>query len=488
MKILLVAPLQKDAGVQNWGAPSLGIIRIIDYTRSHLPEVNIETFDYQVDLFDPVERWISSEFDIVGISLLHYTLKNTLEFINKWKKVHPESLIVVGGNEAAANYQDIFDKSPVDIAVLAEGEATFLDIVRWKMGERKLEDISGIVYRKYAEPITDAKLWDYWKDVDFSKHRYSDYWDQLASLYEKPDYEKIKYVRLLNTSHCQRKCTFCSLSTVRTIACGKTIKPASLKGWQIMELVHKVNEQLPNVRTIYFCADDVFYPKKRDFLDFIDLYKKSGYGYRILIQTSTFSIEEEDFPKLKEINCQHITLGIENCSDRIRNSLGKHQSSKKIEKIIEWGRKYGIQIYYLIILIPPESTMEDLWENYDIITKWIEHGVQISVEPFVYVYRGTPLYEDIKYNFMYERRKIEGTNYSLKDATLIVPNDPEVRALSLEFLEKKDAFINEKFGYKSHGHKFKGETGPILIELLRELLKQKDPCRKCFSLTEEVSL
>ena len=487
MRILLIAPLQEDAGVQNWGAPSLGIIRISDYIRVNLPEINIEVFDSQVDLYDPIDKWILSKFDIVGISLLHYTLKNTLEFINKWKKVHPESLIVVGGNEAAANYQDIFDKSPTDIAVLAEGEDTFLNIVRWKMGEKRIEDISGIIFRKYAEPITDDKLWDYWVEVDFSKHRYPEYWNQMASLYEKPDYEKIRYVRLLNSSHCQRKCTFCSLSSVRTIACGRVVRPASLRGWQIMELVHKVYKQMPDVRTLYFCTDDVFYPKKKDFLDFIDLYKKSGYDYRILIQTSTLSIEEEDFAKLKEINCQHITLGIENCSDKIRDSLGKHQDSKKIENIIKWGKKYGNQVYYLIILIPPESTMKDLWENYSTITRWIEQGVQISVEPFIYVYKGTPLYEDIRYNFMYEKQEIEGTKHFLKNPTLIIPNDPDVRSLSFEFLEKKDAFIEKKFNDKSHGHKFKGETGPILVELLGELLKQKDFCCERFLLMEGVS-
>lgn len=480
MKVLLLAPIQKDAEIQNWGAPSLGIIRIADYVRRHLPEVEIITFDSQIDKFDPVERWVGENIDIVGISLLHYTLMDTLEFINRWKKRHQESLVVVGGNEAAANYQDIFDKSPTDMAVLAEGEETFLDIIKWKNGEKRLEDISGIVYRKYAKPINDDALWDYWKEVDFSRHRYQDHWGQIASLYLEPDFEKINYVRLLTTSHCQRHCAFCSLASVRTIACGQTVKPASLKGWQIMELIHKVHKQLPDVRTVYFCTDDVFYPKKKDFLDFIELYKQSTYDYRILIQTASYSIEEEDFPKLKEINCQHITVGVENCSDRIRKSLGKSQDSDKIEKIIGWGKKYGIQIYYLIILIPPESTMEDLWMNYETTKRWIEQGVQVSVEPFVYVYRGTPFYEDIRYEFLYEKRRIKETNFYLKDPLCILPKDPEVRKISLKFQQMRDDFVEKKFKDLSHQHRFKGETGPILVELLGEQLKAHE-CTATFS-------
>ena len=471
MKILFCSPLSYNPEL-NWGAPSLGIIRIAGYIKHYLPRIKLLFFDPQIDSFNPVKRWTDERIDIVGISLLHYTLLNTLEFINQWKKIHPESLIVIGGNEAAANYQDIFDKSPADIAVLAEGEETFLDIIKWRRGEKKLEDIPGIVYRKYAKPIDDNALWNYWSKVDFSQYRYQDYWRQIASLYKEPPYEKINYVRLITTSHCQRHCTFCSLAFVRNIACGKFVKPASLKGWQIMELVNKIHKQLPDVRTLYFCSDDVFYPKKDDFLDFIGLYKESGFNYRILIQTSSYSIQEQDFPKLKEINCQHITIGVENCSIRIRATLGKYQDQQKIEDIITWSKKYGIQLYYLIILIPPESTLEDLRINYETLKRWFSLGVQVSVEPVVYSYRGTPLYEDPNYQFLYEKKGIKGTNLCLKDPIYILPKDPMVRELTLEFKKRQEGFIEERFEDLSHQHKFKGETGPILLDLLGELLKK----------------
>ena len=471
MKVLLISPLQKDAEIQNWGAPALGVIKIADYIRHYLPEIELMFFDSQIDKFDPIEKWKSNYIDIVGVSLLHYTLVDSLGFINQWKKCHPESLIVVGGNEAGANYQDVFEKSPTDIAVLAEGENTLLDIIRWKKGEKKLEDVPGIIYRKYAKPITKEDFWDYWRFVDFSQHRYSDYWDQIASLYEEPDLEKIKYVRLLTASHCSKKCVFCSLSIVRNLACGKPVKPVMLEGWQIMALVHRVHRQLPDVRTIYFCTDDVFYPDEKHFLDFVELYKKSGYDYRILIQTASNSLKEEYFPKLKEIGVVHITLGIENCSARIRDSMSKHQDTDKIEQIIEWGIKYSIQIYYLIILFPPKSTMNDLWENYNTITRWISQGVQVSVETVMYAYKGTPVWEDIRYQFTYEKKKIEGIGSYLKDAIYVLPNDPEVRAFVQKFLAMKDDYVQKKFESKNYQHKFKGATAPILVEMLGKMLK-----------------
>ena len=474
MKILFIAPLQDDANVQNWGAPHLGFMRIDSYLRNCLPDLEIIIFDKQIDFFDPFEKFINDKIDIVGISVLHYTLLNTLAFIHRWKKEHPESLIVVGGNEASVNYQDIFDKSPCDIAVLAEGEQTMLDIILWKQGKKKLEDISGIVYRKYAEPISENWLWKFWKHVDFSQYRYLEFWNQTAKLYEDPEAHRheINTVRLVTSSHCNRSCTFCSLALCRTISCGKSVRPVSLQGWQIMELVDRIHRQLPDCKTIYFVTDDVFYPDKHNFYNFINLYEKSGYKFRILVQSSTFSLNEAEFQALKRLNCSHITIGIENASEKIRRSLKKIQDTEKIEKIVAWSKQYEIPVYFLIILIPPESTLEDLKINYLKIKQWIEQGVKISIEPLCYVYRGTPLYEDDRYDFLWKRKKIEGTNLFYKDSIYVLPRDLVVRKLAIEFKEREPEFVKKAFEKLDHKHHFKGETGKILNELLGELLRE----------------
>jgi sulfatase maturation enzyme AslB (radical SAM superfamily) len=251
------------------------------------------------------------------------------------------------------------------------------------------------------------------------------------------------------------------------------VKPSYLSGEQIMALIDKVHDQLPGVRTIYFCTDDVYYPNKQAFLDFIEIYKKSGYDYRILIQTSTYSIKEEDFPLLKSINCQHITLGFENCNEAVRKSLRKPQSQEKMEKIIKWGKEYGIQIYTLIMLMPPEVTMEALVENYLTISRWVlEEGVQISVEPVVYPYRGTQIFEQ-GYEFNCVTKENSGVKY--RDAKWIYPKNADVRELCEEFIEKRDSFVDEYFKGLPNQHRFKGQTGVALVSLLGKLLEKRLP-------------
>ena len=473
LRVLLSAPVQKDAQIQNWGAPCLGIIRISEYVKKYIGEdIEVLNYDPQIDTFDPIEKWKDTKIDILGLSLLHYTLFDSLVFVNNFKKLHPETLIVVGGNEAGANYQDVFDKAPVDISVTAEGEDTFVDIINWKLGKKKLEEIDGIIYRKLAKPITETLLWKYWRNVDFSKYRYQEYWDTIASLYDTPDFEKINYVRIMTVSHCMRACTFCSLANVRNVACGQRVKAVALSGSQIMTLVRRIHTQLPTVRTLYMCTDDVYYPDRQNFLDFIELYKESGYDYRILIQTSTYSIKPEDFPLLKSINCQHITLGFENCSDSVRKSLKKPQKKEKMEEIIKLGKEHGIQIYVLIMLMPPEVTMDDLKENYETISKWVlKDGVQVSVEPVVYPYRGTEIFEQGG-QFHYEIEEQDGIKY--RDAKYILPNDPDVRELCEELIAQREHFVEDYFKDLPHKHQFKGATGVALVSLLGKLLKKRD--------------
>lgn len=466
-----MAPIDKESGIHNWGAPALGIMRMVSYIKHKLPWVNIETYDSQVDFFDPIEKWAGRHVDILGVSLLHYTLFNSLGLIIAWKKKHPESLIVVGGNEAGANYQQILDNSPVDIMVTAEGEDTLFDIILWKCGEISLEEIDGIIWRSHAVPITNERLWEYWRWVDFSQFRYEDYWDQRDKLYESTDRDE-HYVRLMTTSHCMRNCTFCSLSKIRNIACGKKVKPAILTGEQIMELVTNIHNQLPQTTTLYFTTDDVLYPDPKHFLDFCKLYTKSNYKYRIMIQTSSYSLEYWHFPILKEINCEHITIGVENASEKVRKEFNKPQSEEKLERFIELGKRYNMRIYYLIILIPPYSTVDDLLINYYKISEWFDRGAAISIEPLVYSYKGTPIYDDVRFNSSKIERFIPGTKIKVTDSEYILPSDPLVKKIALDMLAQKDEFIDNYFKSLPTKHKFKGLTSKPILLLLKKLLQE----------------
>ena len=213
--LLLIAPLDPKGKQNNWPNPSLGILRLASYLRKNFPKWNILIHDIQID-GDDFSKYLTP-IDICGISVLHESLINTINFINNWHKRFPETVLIAGGIEAATNYQDIFDYSPCNFVVLGQGEEPLADIMRWYEGKKHLEDIDGIIcdcslrlksgasrdqnpkyyspstrvlnslkilsqteersqgqfiYKKIPKRISNEQYWDYWNTMNFDPNYY----------------------------------------------------------------------------------------------------------------------------------------------------------------------------------------------------------------------------------------------------------------------------------------------------------------------------
>ena len=476
--LLLIAPLDPKGKQNNWPNPSLGILRLAGYLRKNFPRWNIVTHDIQIDGDDFSKYPIS--IDICGISVLHESLVNTINLINNLHKQFPETVLIVGGIEAATNYQDIFDHSLCNFVVLGQGEEPLADIMRWYEGKKQLEDIDGIVYKKSPKRISNEQYWDYWNAITFGHDYYEQFWAEAIKQRNLSDVEanlqRIRHIRLVTTAGCFKKCTFCST----TLNSGYI---NYLTGEQIFILVQRVLEQVPDLESIYFVTDDIYFPYKEHFNKFIDLYLASGLKdkskCKFLIQTSVQSLEKEDIVRLKELGVWRITLGIENCSPAVLKSLNKSVDLIKANQIIDWANKYQIDLYYLIMLFPPESSMEDLWINYIQLNRWQERGVRISIEPVIRAYRGTPIFNQ-DYAIEYSFKTLENNCEKLKFSEYLLPKDPIVRQLVLEFKSLEESFVQEQLAKESSLHSTKGDTGKILLCLLGQLLTKYN-CKKKFT-------
>jgi radical SAM superfamily enzyme YgiQ (UPF0313 family) len=73
------------------------------------------------------------------------------------KKVDPNILTVLGGPQASVVPVDFLNEAVnVDIAVISEGEYAMLDIADYAQGQKDLEEIQGIAYRKEGKIIADV--------------------------------------------------------------------------------------------------------------------------------------------------------------------------------------------------------------------------------------------------------------------------------------------------------------------------------------------
>ncbi len=81
-------------------------------------------------------------------------------------------------------------------------------------------------------------------------------------------------------------------------------------------------------------------------------------------------------------------------------------------------------------------------------------------------YRGAPLYESM-HDFEYHVERIPGTSQVLKQGDIILPDDPEVRAV----MEQFRALWPDCKGQHAAKHEYKGQTGRLMVDLLGAILE-----------------
>lgn len=461
-KILLISPLSEQySGIQNYGVPSIGVHRIAAFLISHGQDVTI----YDCNIHGEIDPYLEKKYDIIGISILNDTLPLSLKMFIRLSKQFPDALLVAGGAESIVNYEAVFDNSPCNIIVLGEGELPMLDLCN----DKPLGEIKGLIVRNTGIEINDNLLWDYYKDIDFLKMGWREYWEKNRITGDPKNKDNI--VRLVTSSHCNRGCSFCSLTRLHEFSCGKKVKPAVLNSEQINILIDRILVQLPETTHIYFVEDSIL-PTISRADDFCKALKKYKGRLKFLVQTETDKVSREIIEKLADCDVMHITFGVENCSPTIRKAMHKPQNPDKIENIIGWCKEFNIRCYYLIILFSPESTVEDLIINYTTLKRWQEEGnVVVSIEPFMMPYKGAEIYYS-NYDFDYKIVELENGR-TLKHPYIIYPSDPDVRNIMTEFKILLPQYIDEFNKQEHHIHKSKDHTGKVMIKLLGDLLQER---------------
>lgn len=460
-RCLLVGPYRQVFESRFTSMP-LGIVRIASWLNSHGHYADV----YDININDKsLEEVIENgNYDIIGFSPLHCTLEYDLGAINMAKNLSSKSLIVAGGVEATLNYQQILDNSPCDVVVLAEGEEPMLALCN----KQPVESIPGIIYRNYAKPITEEKLWEYDKNIDYESMRYKDYWDQTRGLYPDPNETEIKTAHIFSMSHCPMNCTFCSVRKYHNSACGKHVNSVKLNAQQVVCCVEKIEKAYPDVKTIFFVEDNFCMDKKRVF-EFCELVKDKGLTYICLARID--SIEKEMVKAMAEAGFRVLSFGTESLSQHVCDGLNKHQDCSLIAPAAEMCLEYGIKPYMTLIVFTVEGTLDDLLTDYYGFRRLLKKGVGISIEPYIMPLHGSSLYEQTDNSFQHMLFDIPGTNKKIRKPVAAYPKDHKVRAVMDEF--KEIFYKRRKEEAKNVGHKEKQFQAKVILDVVGEILKKR---------------
>lgn len=354
-KVLLINPMENfPKPFEMYPSGALILLGTLLIERGHDVKV-IHMVADGVGLFELSNILSSFKPDVVGITMNTFQTKSVKEISELIKDVSGDILVVVGGPHPSALKLKIFDDFPhVDIAVIGEGEFTFLEIVE----SEDFENIRGICHKgKMNEsrplagnldhiPLPNLDLVDINKFVG------------VEPVGARPT------MFIMASRGCPFQCTFCNKSVWGNKV--RFRKPES-----IIEEIKWLHERY-GVREIFF-QDDTFNLSRKwaeKVLNFIiDNGLNRGTIYKTPFRANEKLVDKELLQLAKDAGFWLIFYGVENGNQQMLDRMKKGLTVEEIKRAFELTHKVGLKtIGSFIIGLPGESkkTIEDtanLWKE-----------------------------------------------------------------------------------------------------------------------------
>jgi radical SAM superfamily enzyme YgiQ (UPF0313 family) len=445
-------------------SPPLGIHRMGSFLRKNGIECHV---------VDPTIEDIpdTEGYGIIGYSVLGSNLQRGLDHANSINK-KPGQKIIFGGMEATFNYELIARSTQADAVILGEGELPVLHLCR----TMDYSPYPGIVHVKdrnilnitLAKALSREEFEDLTVNMDYSHLPYLKYWEHIeAKRGENFDPEETRTIRLYLKNRCHFKCVFCSSTNFYRSACGKNPPVITIPPEKVVELMARLSQEFPGVRTFFFQDDEFFFPKKNIFklcslIQAHPLLKDKTYLCQGRVEAATPDLLAE----LRQSGFKKLILGIENFSPNILGELSPNKTAfvEKFDRAIFDILNSGIVPFINIILTSPGALMGDIIHTVDKCAEMVTRGAEIGMNLYCIAWAGSE---------MATRGDIQ------RDGLIILPNDKSVRAL----LKNVDSWFNRflKWNRENGGAvKITSTTRSILYMLMiNHCLGRSDEVERC---------
>lgn len=340
--ILLVNPMQ-NSPIEHEMYPSGALILL--GTMLHNKGYKVKIVHMLADRVGPSQLGdIVSSFkpDIVGITMSTFQTKSAREVSKIVKEVNRNILVVVGGPHASALKLRIFNDFPhVDVAVIGEGEFTFMEIVEGK----HFDEIQGICYehkmnspRPLAEnldhiPLPNLDL------VDISRFVGAVPVGALPTAF------------IMASRGCPFHCTFCNKSVW-----GNT---ARFRRPELVIEEVKWLHQRGGAREIFF-QDDTFNLNREWAEQILRLIIDNGLNrhivYKAPFRANRHLVDEELLRLAKAAGFWLIFYGVESGNQGMLTRMKKGLTIDEIRRAFKLTHRAGLQTYASFIIGMPGET------------------------------------------------------------------------------------------------------------------------------------
>ncbi len=352
------------------------------------------------------------KWDVAGVSGLITTYKFQLWIIGVLKGLNPFAPIISGGGLATTNSRLLFDKSPVDITVLGEGERTMLELCGALQAGRDIGEVPGIGCRKEGKVVRsspreniadlDEIPFPAWDLLPIDIYLKNPVWGDAAANSSgfRNDIRVNRSMNVISSRGCPFGCRYCyhlfGRSSYRFRSARNVVD-------EIEALVDRYGVDFIGL------VDDNLMAAEERLLEFCDLMERNKLPVTWGCHGRVTSAKPDLLNRMAETGCVWIGYGIESGSQKMLDLMNKKATVDQARQAIIDTRRAGIYANTTFIFGYPGETRETLQAT-------VDFKKELNIECgsfFATPYPGTPLYRQIRSKIEDEEMFIE----SLGDAT-----------------------------------------------------------------------
>ncbi|MAG79066.1 hypothetical protein CMI40_01675 [Candidatus Pacearchaeota archaeon] len=418
MQILLVIPrynLTNEANYQYVFPLGLGYISSVLKKAGYSVDcLNLNHLNGKIE--DIIIRALNvKKYDFVctGHTGIGYVIVEKIISIVRSHESRPK--IIIGGALVTSEPKLIFENLKPDFAILGEGEATIIELLKAIEKNEDLKKINGLAYWSKDEKIIFTQQREPIKNIDslpvpdfegfgFEKKLENECNNfDIYNLFDHP-----RTYPILSSRGCPFQCTFC----YHTL--GTKYRMRSIDN--VMDELNKaVKKYKINIINIF---DDLFSMDKKRLYQFCKRLKKLinevPWECKWECQLSVNTVDKDMLMTLKDAGCHAISFGFESYSSEVLKSMKKPISPSQIDKALKLSMEIGLSVQGNFIFGDIAETKETAKETLDYWKKNCSGQIKLG---FIQPYPGSVVYNHcikkgiIKDKLYFIKNKISHTNW-----------------------------------------------------------------------------
>jgi radical SAM superfamily enzyme YgiQ (UPF0313 family) len=337
---------------------------------------------------------LSKDTRLLGITIVYQAAaKEQLSVVRILRDAGLSAHITLGGYAATLAHREFLEwREDVDSVVRGEGEETALELLECLSGQRPIESVRGIVYRRDGR-IVENELRSLIGDLDSLPFPAR---DELPHAFQRGG-----CITMVTSRGCYAGCTYCSIRSFYDCMPGPNWRGRSPEN-VLEELESLVRRFGPG--KVKFEDANFFGPGakgKERVVAIAEGIMKRNLGIRFRFECRAENVDREVFSLLKKAGLEEVFIGVESFIPRVLEDVHKGTTVEENVRALDTLAGLGIRAGVGFIAFDPDTTLEEFFTNLEMVKKHVfpyRKSLGFYIDPFgrLQVFAGTEIHSDLK--------------------------------------------------------------------------------------------